>query len=73
MMISGNKDDYYRYRFVTGQRISSNKELVQAINEGNDELVQEIVNAKIQSRSVSVSQPVMDEITRLFRVGETHQ
>lgn len=70
MMISGNKDDYYRYRFVTGQRISSNKELVQAINEGNDELVQEIVNAKIQSRSVSVSQPVMDEITRLFRVGE---
>ena len=69
-MITGNQDDYYIYRTATGQRTSSNKELAQAIIDGDDDLVQAIVDTKIASRKVVVSEPVMNEIISLTRVGE---
>ena len=68
-MVSGNKDEYYRYRSITGQRTASNKELNQAIREGNDEMVQAIVETKIASRNVNVSNTTLNEITNLGRVG----
>jgi len=69
LMLSGNKDTYYRYRTITGQRTASNKELEQAIREGNDEMVQAIVESKIASRNVNVSTATLDEIVNLGRVG----
>lgn len=70
LMISDNKDVYYRYRAVTGQRTASNKELEQAIREGNDDLVQAIVETKLASRQVFVSDNTTDEIIRLAKVGK---
>ena len=69
-MLTGQQDTYYRYRDATGQRISSNKELSQAIKDGNDELVQAIVNSKIASRRVSVSNATLDEVIRLARLQQ---
>lgn len=69
MMATGNQDAYYRYRSLTGQRTASNKELARAVVDGNDDLVQAIVDTRIASREISVSDPVISEITNLARVG----
>ena len=69
MLGTGNQDDYYRYRSITGQRTASNKELSQAVIDGRDDLVQAIVETRISARQIMVSQPVSNEITKLARVG----
>lgn len=69
LMLSGNKEAYYRYRSIVGIRTASNKEMAQAIREGNDEMVRTIVEDKLQSRNVAVSDVVITEIANLARVG----
>jgi hypothetical protein len=60
---------YYDYRVATGQRVASNKELKQAIAEGNEEMIQTIVESKIAARNVSVSRPSLEEFIRINRLG----
>lgn len=70
LMISGQQDFYYSYRDATGQRTASNKELSQAIKDGDDDLVQTIVNSKMASRRVNVSNATLDEVIRLARLQQ---
>lgn len=69
MMTTGQQDDYYRYRALTGQRISTNKELAQAVTDGRDDLVQAIVETRLASREVTISDSVLSEIVGLARLG----
>lgn len=69
VMLTGNQDDYYRYRVLTGQRTATNKELSRAVIDGRDDLVEAIVETRMQSRQVAISTPVMDEVIRLARVN----
>lgn len=67
--IGGNEDAYYRYRQATGQRTASNKELARAIKEGDDSMIEAIVETKMGIRNVNISRPVMDEMIDLSRLG----
>ena len=69
LLTAGGDELYYKYRDITGQRTASNKELTRAVKEGNDEMVQAIVESKINSRNVSVSTASLNEFVRLGRVG----
>ena len=69
LMISGNKEEYYRYRSIVGIRTSSNKEMAQAIREGNDEMVRTIVEDRLKAREITISDVVITEIANLARVG----
>ena len=69
LLTAGGDELYYKYRDITGQRTASNKELSRAVKEGNDEMVQAIVESKINSRNVSVSTASLSEFVRLGRVG----
>jgi hypothetical protein len=69
LMLFDQKDIYYRYREITGQRTASNKELAKAIMDGDDDMITAIVETKMGSRSVSISQPVMNEMIDLARLG----
>jgi hypothetical protein len=68
LITSGNNDLYYKYREATGQRTSSNKELAKAIAEGDDAMVEAIIETRMASRDVNVSNSVMDEVIRLARL-----
>lgn len=58
----------YAYRDMTGQ-YTTNKELTDAIKNGDDKLVETILNRRLDSKGVSLTNSVSKEINRLAKNG----
>ncbi|MDD3971344.1 MAG: hypothetical protein PHC31_05445, partial [Clostridia bacterium] len=62
------KSANYSYRDMTGQYIT-NKELTNAIKNGDDKLIETILNRRLNSKGVSLTNSVSKEINRLAKNG----
>lgn len=58
----------YTYRDITGQ-YTTNKELTNAIKNGDDKLVETILNRRLDSKRISLTNSVSKEINRLAKNG----
>jgi hypothetical protein len=60
------KSSNYLYKDITGQRIDSS-ELRNAIKNGDDKLIETIINRELEKKNVSLTSPVNKEIKRLAK------
>ncbi len=62
------KGTNYAYRDMTGQ-YTTNKELTDAIKNGDDKLIETILNRRLDSKGISLTNSVSKEINRLAKSG----
>lgn len=65
-----NESLHYRYQNLVGRRTRDNVELKRAIERGDTQMIEAIVDNRIASRGITVSNPVSNELVRLYGQGQ---
>lgn len=65
-----NESLHYRYHSMIGRQTRDNIELKRAIERGDTKMIEAIVDRRIASRGITVSNPVSNELVRLYGEGE---
>lgn len=64
-----DESSYFQYMDATGRQTRENIELKQAIKDGDERMIQTIVETKIKNRDIKISPVVTKELTRLASKG----
>lgn len=64
-----NESLHYRYHSATGRQTRDNIELKRAIERGDTKMIEAIVDRRIMARGITVSNPVSNELVRLYGKG----